>query len=136
MKVVGTPSEEGLYFVTNQKARRFVMNLPRYEPVDLVATYPNRCSEAGADLLRRMLVLDPNSRISVQDALAHEYFKDVRDEACESLATAELNWGDIETCELTKVTLQNLLLSDFEALESDKAKFQQSPMGSHTGPDL
>jgi serine/threonine protein kinase len=136
MKVVGTPSEEGLYFVTNQKARRFVMNLPRYEPVDLVATYPTRCSDAGADLLRQMLVLDPNRRISVQDALAHEYFRDVRDDACEGLAAAQVNWGDIETCELTKLTLQNLLLSDFEALEKDKSKFLHAPQGAHTGPSL
>jgi len=68
MKVVGTPSEDQLWFVSNQKARRFVLNLPRYEAVDFMTMYPKANADA-ADLLRQMLTLDPNSRCSVREAL-------------------------------------------------------------------
>jgi mitogen-activated protein kinase 1/3 len=119
MKCVGTPNDEGLAFVTNQKARRFVQNLPRYEAVDLMATYP-KASEEAADLLRRMLIMDPVARISVREALDHPYFRDCRDPACENTATKRIDWGEIETCELTKGNLQRLLISDFMALERDE----------------
>lgn len=34
-KLLGTPSEEELSFVTNQKARRFMLNLPKEPPGSL-----------------------------------------------------------------------------------------------------
>ena len=120
MKVMGTPLEEGLGFVSNNKARRFVLSLPRYEAVDLEDSYPKAGAD-GADLLSQMLALDPASRISVPAALEHPYFKDVRDPGCEILPTEPINWGGIETCELTKRNLQSLLISDFEALDQENA---------------
>lgn len=116
MKVVGTPNEANLGFVSNQKARKFVLNLPKYEAVNLSSLYP-MASDEGLDLLYKMLIIDPNKRISVQDALGHAYFRECRDPECEKRATRKINWGEIETCELTKTNLQRLLMSDFRALE-------------------
>jgi serine/threonine protein kinase len=119
MKVVGTPSDEQLYFVSNQKARRFVKNLPRYEPVDLLTAYPKSNHDA-VDLLTKMLSLDPTTRLSCEECLNHEFFKDVRDiECCETVEDVPIDWGNIETCELTKRNLQELLIEDFNALEKD-----------------
>ena len=63
MKVVGTPPEEGLWFVSNQKARRFVMNLPRYDSVvrfvpnlsfDLSARFTFHALSAGSHPVRHL----------------------------------------------------------------------------------
>lgn len=32
--------------------------------------------EQGLDLLKKMLIFNPKNRITVEDALAHPYFKD------------------------------------------------------------
>lgn len=119
MKVVGTPDETGLGFVSNEKARRFVLNLPKYDRANLKITYP-KASDDAVDLMAKMLVLDPSRRISVRDALDHKYFAEIRDPQCESQATHPIEWGDIETCELSKANLQRLFLADFEALELER----------------
>mmetsp|Transcript_919 Transcript_919/g.1904 ORF Transcript_919/g.1904 Transcript_919/m.1904 type:complete len:485 (+) Transcript_919:105-1559(+) len=119
MKLLGTPTEDDISFVSNQKARRFILNLPKNESADLTATYTNATPEA-ADLLRQMLILDPSRRISVRAALDHPYFKNVRDQMCEGVASNPIEWGDIETLELTRANLQALLVSDFEALQRDR----------------
>lgn len=119
MKVVGTPVEEELGFVSNEKARRFVLSLPKYERVNLKTTY-GKASDDAVDLMGKMLMLDPNQRISVRAALDHPYFAEIRDPECEGQAQRSIDWGDIETCELSKANLQRLFLIDFEALERDR----------------
>lgn len=111
MKVVGTPNEEQIAFVSNQKARRFLQSLPHYDELNFASVFPN-VSEQGADLLLRMLTIDPGARISVEEALEHPYFEYCRDRECEHRAMRVIDWGEIETCELTKTNLQKLIISD------------------------
>ena len=71
MKLIGTPKTPAeLWFVNNEKARKFVAGLPQYEPVDLSTVF-NISDTAGLDLLTRMLVVDPSRRITINEALAH-----------------------------------------------------------------
>jgi mitogen-activated protein kinase 1/3 len=108
---IGTPTAEDIWFVTNEKARRFMLGLPSAPPADLHKHFPG--ADAGAcDLLRQMLILDPSGRISVDDALAHEYLAPVRDKALETVAEKEIDWGEIEDCELTKGNLQKIIWED------------------------
>lgn len=109
---VGTPdSSENIWWVGNDKAKQFLLGLPKCGPVDLGKKFPG--AEAGAlDLLSKMLILDPNGRIDVQAALDHEYLASVRDEAFETVSEKEVVWKDIEECELNKLNLQKLILQD------------------------
>ncbi|KAJ0095007.1 hypothetical protein Patl1_15320 [Pistacia atlantica] len=43
---------------------------------DLTKTFPG-LEPAGIDLISRMLCLDPEQRITPQEALEHDYFKDL-----------------------------------------------------------
>ncbi|KAI4333364.1 hypothetical protein L6164_018188 [Bauhinia variegata] len=72
--VLGTPTEETWPGVTGLRA--FLATIGRYEPTDLSRIFPHLEPE-GFDLLSRMLVLDPNKRISVEAALNHPYFRDL-----------------------------------------------------------
>ncbi|KAF8113797.1 hypothetical protein N665_0045s0040 [Sinapis alba] len=53
-------------------ARRYVRQLPRYPKQQFAARFPKMPSSA-IDLLERMLIFDPNRRISVDEALGHAY---------------------------------------------------------------
>ena len=56
----------------------FKAKFPSWKPKDLETEFPQLDSEA-LDLLRKMLVLHPGSRISARKALEHAYFKDIID---------------------------------------------------------
>lgn len=121
MKVIGTPPDSQLYFVTNSKARKFIKNMPKYDKIDLLTAYP-KSNEIAVDLLIKMLCLDPMSRLSCNDILKHEFFDQVRNinAPCERIRQEGIiDWGEIETCELTKRNLQDLLIKDFNALEKE-----------------
>ena len=71
MKLIGTPKTPAeLWFVNNEKARKFVAGLPQYEPVDLSTVF-NISDVSGLDLLTRTLIVDPSRRITIDEALAH-----------------------------------------------------------------
>lgn len=77
-KLLGTPTEEELNFVTNQKARRFMLNLPKEPASSLKLKYPE-ASDDAIDLLEKMLVIDPARRIQVTEALEHPYLASLHD---------------------------------------------------------
>jgi len=71
---LGKLPETELDFVTSDKAKRFMRKLPSKTPVPLSQQFPAASPEA-LDLLRKMLSVHPKKRISVEDALAHPFFR-------------------------------------------------------------
>lgn len=111
-KVIGTPRNESeLWFVRNPKAKLFMLQLPACSPQDLSRKFQEASSEA-IDLLQKMLQLDYQKRISVEEALEHPYFANVRDPNMECASNTPVVWGEIETCELTRTNLQQRILED------------------------
>eukprot|EP00611_Tribonema_gayanum_P019733 TRINITY_DN3474_c1_g1_i1.p1 TRINITY_DN3474_c1_g1~~TRINITY_DN3474_c1_g1_i1.p1 ORF type:complete len:450 (-),score=158.10 TRINITY_DN3474_c1_g1_i1:463-1812(-) len=94
-KLIGKPAEADLWFVSNPRARRFMLGLPDTAPADLAARFPEASAD-GIVLLSRMLTLDSAKRISVADALAHPYLASLHDATLEPLADSAVNWRDIE----------------------------------------
>jgi mitogen-activated protein kinase 1/3 len=116
--VVGTPTEEELWYVTNPRARRFMLGLPATERLDMAHKFPDSNADA-LDLLCRMLILDPAKRITVAESLEHPYLASLHDETLEPTAQTNVNWDDIETCELTKKNLQRLIFDDICAFHPE-----------------
>ncbi len=111
-KTIGTPtSEDDLWFVKNPKAKVFMLQLPACPPQDLSKRFPEAGPEA-LDLLRAMLQLDYQKRITVEQALAHPFFTSVRDTAMEFVCPTAVPWGDMETCTLSRANLQRVVLED------------------------
>jgi serine/threonine protein kinase len=106
-KITGSVTEDDLWFVTNPNAKAYMTDkLPAYKKADLRALIPHAQVEA-LELLARMLEFDFAKRITVDEALAHPYFADIRDTEWEREASPDtFHWGDIDTIETTRLNMQ------------------------------
>ncbi|RLN95933.1 hypothetical protein BBJ28_00022537, partial [Nothophytophthora sp. Chile5] len=117
MDVVGSPSEDSLDFITNPKAKRFILRQPKKPKVPLSSVYP-RATPQCLDLLEKMLVFDPRKRITIADALAHPYLSLVRDRSVERTCPKPFDFA-FENVDLTKQKLQELIFEDVCAFHPD-----------------
>lgn len=87
MNVTGTPGPELLKKITSDEAIRFIKSLPVTKKKDL-RTWFHSANPLAVDLMERMLDLDPDTRITTDEALAHEYLKQYSDPTDEPTASA------------------------------------------------
>ena len=108
--VLGSPTQEDLNCILNDKSRCYIQSLP-YEPkLAWHMIYPTADPKA-LDLLNKMLTFNPNKRIEVQDALAHEYLEQYYDPADEPLAQDPFGF-DMELDDLPKEKLKELIFEE------------------------
>jgi len=75
VKMLGRPSEADLWFVSNQNALNFMLQLPDYNSQDLRSKFPS-AQAAALELLAMMLVFNPKKRITVHEALEHSFVEE------------------------------------------------------------
>jgi len=95
----GTPSDDDLDWITTKECKHWALQLPKHkrknfqkefcfynycngdlEKLEQVSANDDRCgllSDAAADLLDKLLVLDPSQRWNMSRALKHPFFKNV-----------------------------------------------------------
>ena len=118
--LLGSPTEDDLWYVSNRNAREFMMRLPKTSGQNFNEKFPN-ASEAAPDLLGKMLALDPAKRISVDEAIVHPYEMPVREaERLEFNAREHTEVSDIESMELTKENLQRMLFEEIRLFHEEK----------------
>ncbi|XXG83974.1 hypothetical protein AAC387_Pa10g1603 [Persea americana] len=71
--LLGTPSQESVARIRNEKARRYLSSMRRKSPVPLSQKFPN-ADPLALRLLERLLAFDPKDRPSAEEALADPYF--------------------------------------------------------------
>lgn len=74
--VLGKPTEGKDDWIKSPEAKRWVRNMKDMPGKDLSLIFQNATTLA-LDLLTKMLKTDPDDRISVDDALAHQYLEDL-----------------------------------------------------------
>ncbi|GAQ82056.1 Mitogen-activated protein kinase [Klebsormidium nitens] len=77
-EVLGSPEEGDLGFLRSQNAKRYIQSLPKQQRVPLAQLYPT-VQPMAMDLIDKMLVFDPNKRITVIEALNHPYLASLHD---------------------------------------------------------
>lgn len=113
LRVVGSPSPEELNWIRNQRARDYLISLEPSRRIPWNERYPGK-SPRALDLLDKMLTMNPNDRINVEDALAHPYFDLYYDPADEPVAERPFD-SNLEVDE--NLTLDSLRRMVFDEIE-------------------
>jgi len=74
--LLGSPEGEELQKIPNEKCRKFIKSLPK-TPARPFGEFFTDATEPAQDLLTMMMKWDPNSRITVEEALGHHYLQDL-----------------------------------------------------------
>ena len=111
IEVLGTPKEQDLEFVTDEKALEYLKSYPTASKVPWNVKFPGATDEI-CDFLEKTLQLNPNRRISVQEALEHPLFKSVREPEKEGahMKTIKLDFEDEEID--TEAKLRELFIEE------------------------
>ncbi|CBZ55184.1 cDNA FLJ33690 fis, clone BRAWH2002967, highly similar to Mitogen-activated protein kinase 3, related [Neospora caninum Liverpool] len=124
----------------SEAARRFIESLPNNDPYKLEDLFPD-ASKAALDLLSGLLAFDPAKRITVQEALRHEYFEGLHSVEDEPHVTTPVDWS-FDNFVPTKRLLQNkvyqeiisyhpeIVLRDFHLLPSRGVHISPSSLPS------
>ncbi|KPA76588.1 mitogen activated protein kinase putative (MPK11) [Leptomonas pyrrhocoris] len=83
--VIGTPSEEDINSVGSGAAQKYLKKKGFRNPPDWRQRYPKASPEA-LDLLRRMLVFNPNKRVTVLQAMRHPFLEQLHDDADDNVS--------------------------------------------------
>jgi mitogen-activated protein kinase 1/3 len=110
--VLGTPSKTDMKFITNEKALEYIKSLKKQVPIAFSKLYPN-ANPLALDLLSKMLVFNPHSRISVEEALAHPYFTGLARKESEVECKTPFDFR-FEKMEMTKEVIQELLWQEIQ----------------------
>uniref|UniRef100_A0A7S0VBZ4 Mitogen-activated protein kinase n=1 Tax=Polytomella parva TaxID=51329 RepID=A0A7S0VBZ4_9CHLO len=103
-RVIGSPLEEDLEFISNDKAKRYIRSLPRNERADFQQLFPS-AGPLALDLIKKMLVFDPTKRITVIEALAHPYLAGLHDLSDEPECSMSFRFdfeSDLETTDAVR----------------------------------
>lgn len=90
LDVLGSPTEEEIDSFPNVQTRNFLRGLEKRQGKPWASLFKDASPDA-IDLLSKLLKFDPNKRITVEDALAHHYLKELHypaDEVCLILTVA------------------------------------------------
>lgn len=117
-EVIGSPTEEDKSYVTDAKALEYLEAFPTRGKTDLNKLYPGAGDEA-IDFLNRILVFNPYFRISVDEALAHPFFKKVRKSEKEVNSEKEIQI-EFEKDNLDKKKLRSLFMEEIEYFKEKK----------------
>ncbi|GMR41786.1 hypothetical protein PMAYCL1PPCAC_11981 [Pristionchus mayeri] len=110
--VIGSPSQEDLQCIINEKARQYLISLPHKPRQPWNRLYPNADNRA-LDLLDKMLTFNPNRRITIEEALAHPYLEQYYDPNDEPVAETPFTY-EMELDDLPKEKLKELIFEETE----------------------
>lgn len=107
--VLGTPSPEDVAAVKQEKARRYLKSLPFKPKIPFVKLYP-RANPLALDLLEKMLIFNPDKRITLEQALAHPYLAELHEPAFEpTLSIEELGDWSFEGQKMTPEAMKEFV---------------------------
>jgi p38 MAP kinase len=86
MQLTGTPGSELLAKIKSDEARRFILSMPKMQKKDFSAVFRG-ANPLAIDMLEKMLDLDPDHRITAEQALAHPYLTQYADPSDEPVSS-------------------------------------------------
>lgn len=128
--LLGTPSADTISGVRNDKARKYLMDMRKKQPVPFSQKFVN-IDPLALRLLQKMLAFDPKDRPTSEEALADLYFKGLakleREPSCQSISKLEF---EFERRRVTKEDIRELIFR--EILEYHPQLLKDYMAGSET----
>lgn len=82
LEVLGSPTPEDCCNIRSRRAREYVLGLPHFSKRSFHEIYPE-ANPWAIDLLERLLVFNPENRLTVEEALQHPYISNYHEPADE-----------------------------------------------------
>mmetsp|Transcript_14214 Transcript_14214/g.21850 ORF Transcript_14214/g.21850 Transcript_14214/m.21850 type:complete len:149 (+) Transcript_14214:941-1387(+) len=121
VKVLGCPPIEQLGFPVHQLAGKTIMDARKKNPKGLKRKLPDDTSQKAFDLLSKMLIMKPEDRITVNEALEHPYLADLHAQMGVEPSCSEVFDSDFE--ERMKYTYNAQRLKELMYQEVQEYKF-------------
>ncbi|KFK41813.1 hypothetical protein AALP_AA2G174800 [Arabis alpina] len=106
---LGTPPPESISKIRNEKARRYLGNMRKKQPIPFSKKFP-KADPAALRLLERLIAFDPKDRPSAEEALADPYFSGLssseREPSTQPISKLEF---EFERKKLTKDDVRELI---------------------------
>ncbi|KAL7066403.1 protein kinase domain-containing protein [Cryptosporidium serpentis] len=112
--ILGSPKEEDIDILEKEDAKRYIRIFHKRSGIDMHARFPG-ASNLAIDLLKKMLVFNPVKRITVEEALCHPFFKNIRNEKLEVISNEKVtlpfdDWNIMTEKELRYYFLKEIQL--------------------------
>jgi serine/threonine protein kinase len=91
VNVLGSPSEEDIAFISHESAKKVIREMGNRPKMPLRKHFPE-CTPSALDLLERMLVFNPEKRITVDEALNHPYLAQLHNQCDEPISSEAFNF--------------------------------------------
>ena len=109
--ILGTPNEDDINFVTDQKAIEYLKSFSPKKKVDFKEIYPGSQPEA-LDFIYRTVVFNPMKRMSIDECIAHPYLVKVRDLKREIIASGAIKMDFEKEGDLSAKRLRELFMDE------------------------
>ncbi|XP_031552484.1 mitogen-activated protein kinase 1-like [Actinia tenebrosa] len=110
LNILGSPSEDDLQCIKNDKARSYLESLPFKPKVPWTRVF-NNANPKALDLIDKMLTFNPNTRITIEESLAHPYLEQYYDPGDEPIAEEPFRF-ETELDDLPKESLKELIFQE------------------------
>lgn len=75
--LIGNPDSKLINMIEDEDNKTFMKKLPKRKGMDLKELFKGYSNPDAIDLISKMLVFDPEKRITIEKALAHPYMKNL-----------------------------------------------------------
>ena len=126
-ELIGTPrSSTDLECISNVKALKYIQKLSpkQSKNFDKYFGVNHGASAKAVNLLKKMLVFNPNKRISVADALKHPYFKALQNDKKEVICDKKINFQWELKCKDRKGLKEQMLNTCLEVRQNAQKKWE------------
>lgn len=116
--VLGSPSDEDIEVLEKDDAKRYIRIFSKRSGIDLQTRFPG-ASSLSIDLLKKMLVFNPNKRITVDEALSHPLFRNIRNEVLEVISQEKVTLPFDDWSSMTERELRYFFLKEIQRYSPD-----------------
>ena len=121
-EIMGTPSKELISKIPNEKTRLYLESLKPIAPRN-IGNMLGITDYTAVDLIKKLLVIDPDSRITIDEALSHPYFADIADPDYQTTAIPYND--DFEALELEAKCWKDLVWKEIANFKTDLTLYSQ-----------